>query len=220
MLVVDVKPQNFAIGMGDNAHVVHLFDFGHSKLYLDPITGAHHPYVPNRSATGTAVYASIAAHKHYGETSESPVASTFESTDQHGLTELCRRDDIEALFYVLVEFYCGKLPWQGIYAQSYKAKLERMRYMKAGPAFHDFVAVHCPPEFQADYTYYTSLKFTQEPDYAYLKGLFADRMKTEGWDNDAKFDWMDPSQLEKGTLIPEEYVVDSRFVEDMGLDPS
>ncbi|PIL23230.1 hypothetical protein GSI_14540 [Ganoderma sinense ZZ0214-1] len=200
LLVVDVKPQNFAVGMGDNAHVVYLFDFGHSKLYLDPATGKHHPYVKNRSATGTAVYASIAAHRHY---------------------ELCRRDDIEALFYVLVEFYCGdRLPWQGIYAPSYEAKLERTRDMKAGPAFRDFVAAHCPPELQAYYSHYTNLVFTQEPDYAYLKGLFVKRVKAEGWDNDAKFDWIDPSLLEKGTLIPEEYVVAPRFVDEVELDPS
>ncbi|KAI1787528.1 kinase-like protein [Ganoderma leucocontextum] len=199
LLVVDVKPQNFAIGMGDNAHVVYLFDFGHSKLFLDPATGEHRPYTANHSATGTVVYASIAAHRHY---------------------ELCRRDDIEALFYVLVEFCCGELPWQGIYAPSYKAKLERTRDMKAGSVFRDFIAARCPPEFQAYYSYYTNLMFTQEPNYAYLKGLFADRMKAEGWDSDAKFDWMDPSLLEKGTLMPEEYVVDSRFVEDIGIDPA
>ena len=67
LLVVDIKPQNFAVGMGDNAHIVYLFDFGHSKLYLNPATGEHHPYVTNRSATGTAVYASIAAHRHHGK---------------------------------------------------------------------------------------------------------------------------------------------------------
>ena len=43
-------------------------------------------------------------------------------------------------------------------------------------------------------------------------------MKREGWESDAQFDWVDPSLLEKGTLIPEEYVVDSRFVEDVGID--
>ena len=31
---------------------------------------------------------------------------------------------------------------------------------------------------------------------------------------------IDPSLLVKGTLISEEYVVDSRFVQDMGLDPA
>lgn len=66
LLVVDIKPHNFAMGLGDSAHVVHLFDFGHSKLYLDPVTGKHVPYLADRSATGTVAYASIAAHRHYG----------------------------------------------------------------------------------------------------------------------------------------------------------
>ena len=91
--------------------------------------------------------------------------------------------------------------------------------MKAGHALRDFVASQCPQELKAYYSYYTGLGFTEEPDYAFLRRLFADRMKREGWENDARFDWMDPSLLEKGTLIPEEYVVDSRFVEDVGVDP-
>ena len=203
------------MGVGDNVHVVHLFDFGHSKLYLDPITGKHVPYLADRSATGTVAYASIAAHRHYGKHQMTPRSC---SNSCHSFLELCRRDDIEALFYVLLEFCCGDLPWQGIYAPTFKAKLQRTREMKAGRALRDFVASECPQELKAYYSYYTHLMFTEKPDYAYLRGLFMDRMKHEGWESDAQFDWVDPSLLEKGTLIPEEYVVDSRFVEDIGID--
>lgn len=81
------------MGISKNSHIVHLIDFGLNKKYRDFKTHQHIPYKENKNLTGTARYASINAHL--------------------GI-EQSRRDDLEAIGYVLLYFIQGFLPWQGI----------------------------------------------------------------------------------------------------------
>lgn len=69
IVMCDVKPQNFAMGVGRAANVVHLLDFGHSALYIDPNTNSQVPPERPRHALGTARYASVAAHMRQGQSS-------------------------------------------------------------------------------------------------------------------------------------------------------
>lgn len=39
----DIKPDNFVIGLNENANVIYLLDFGLSKRYRNPVTKAHIP---------------------------------------------------------------------------------------------------------------------------------------------------------------------------------
>ncbi|CAK9054165.1 Casein kinase I [Durusdinium trenchii] len=100
----DVKPDNFLLGLGRRANQVNLIDFGLSKKYRDSKTQVHIPYREGKALTGTARYASINAHA--------------------GL-EQSRRDDLEALGYVLIYLVKGCLPWQGLLSKTPKTKQER-----------------------------------------------------------------------------------------------
>ena len=90
--------------------------------------------------------------------------------------------------------------------------------MKAGPEFLDFLSGSLP-EFRAFHAHCMSLTYGQAPDYAFLRGLFRERMQREGWHYDWIFDWENGSSR-KGTLVPDDYVFDLEFVERRALDPA
>ena len=115
----DVKPDNFAIGLGKKANILHIIDLGLSKRYRHPTTRIHIPYMfssclipsyrEDKTLTGTPRYASLG--NHLG-------------------TEQSRRDDLESLGYIFIYFLRGKLPWQGIHADSKKEKYDKIKEKK------------------------------------------------------------------------------------------
>ncbi|RPD61796.1 kinase-like protein [Lentinus tigrinus ALCF2SS1-7] len=194
----DIKPHNFALGSYDKTRTLHLFDFSHAQLFINPSTGEHIPFSTTRITTGTIRYASVAAHKGH---------------------EVSRRDDIESLLYTLLELYHGRLPWHNLSKRRDGLFDDHIAGMKEGTEFRDFLS-RSLPEFRSFHAHCMSLSYGQTPDYALLRGLFRERMGKEGWQYDWIFDWENGSSTEKGTLVPDDYVFDLRFVERRALYPS
>ncbi len=63
----DIKPDNFMMGKGNRRSIVHVIDFGLSKLYRDLKTMRHVPYKEGKNLTGTARYASVNTHMGIGK---------------------------------------------------------------------------------------------------------------------------------------------------------
>ena len=97
----EFKPENLLIELGKKANQVHIIDFGLAQQYRAPKSQQHIPDRANLHLTGTARYASV--NTHLG-------------------IEQSRRDDLEAVGYVLMYFIRGCLPWQGLKANSKKEK--------------------------------------------------------------------------------------------------
>jgi casein kinase 1 len=164
----DIKPDNFLIGPpGRKANQVFIIDFGLAKKYRDVKTHKHIDYREHKSLTGTARYASIGTHL--------------------GI-EQSRRDDLEALGYVLLYLIKGSLPWQGLKAQNKNSKYERIAEKKLSTSV-DVLCKGLPPEFATYLNYCKSLRFEDTPDYAYLRKLYRDVFVRERYEYDCVFDW-------------------------------
>lgn len=163
----DIKPDNFTIGHNKNSHRIFIIDFGLAKKYMSS-TGEHIKYREGKGLTGTARYASV--NTHLG-------------------IEQARRDDLEALGYVLVYFLKGSLPWQGLKARNVKDKYEKIKEKKILTKIDD-LCNGFPDEFNKYMTYCRKLKFTEKPDYAYLRNMFKTLFKTMQYVHDYQFDWV------------------------------
>jgi len=167
----DIKPDNFLVGCDKKASTVHIIDFGLAKKFRDPKSQQHIPYVDGKSLTGTARYASINAHIG---------------------VEQSRRDDLEAIGYVLMYFNRGKLPWQGIQAGTKEEKYKKIMEVKIQTSI-ETLCEGFPETFSMYLNYCKALRFEDRPDYAYLRGLFKDLCQQEGFVNNGVFDWSQPA---------------------------
>lgn len=164
----DIKPDNFLIGIGKKASILYLIDFGLAKKFRDAKTHQHIPYRENKNLTGTARYASINAHL--------------------GI-EQSRRDDLEAIGYVLMYFLRGSLPWQGLKANTKHDKYHKIMEKKMSTSV-DTLCKGFPIEFTSYLNYCRALRFEDKPDYNYLRRLFKDLLQREGFGPDIAFDWV------------------------------
>ena len=146
----DIKPDNFVMGRGDKSKYLYLLDFGLAKKYRSSTTLKHYPMIKKKNLTGTARYASINA--------------------LNGLTQ-SRRDDLEAVGYVLLYFLRGKLPWQGLHVKNKEDRYHKIMEIKMETTPFQ-LCKGFPKEFENYVEYTRNLEYEQDPDYKLLKNLF------------------------------------------------
>eukprot|EP00928_Gymnodinium_smaydae_P059867 TRINITY_DN4332_c0_g2_i2.p1 TRINITY_DN4332_c0_g2~~TRINITY_DN4332_c0_g2_i2.p1 ORF type:complete len:334 (+),score=52.43 TRINITY_DN4332_c0_g2_i2:49-1050(+) len=156
----DIKPDNFVIGLGVKANQVHMIDFGLSKMYRDPKTLEHVPFTGKHGFTGTARYASVNSHLGF---------------------EQSRRDDLEAVGYVLMYFLRGRLPWQGFSRRD-------LADLKIALPVEELCEGY-PREFSNFVSYCRDLQFDQRPDYAFLRRMLKQLFFDSGYEYDFVFSW-------------------------------
>ena len=173
----DIKPENFTLGIGPGKDTVYLIDFGLAKKYCDMKTKQHVPYRENKSMTGTARYASVNAHL--------------------GL-EQSRRDDLEALMYMLVYFLKGELPWQNIKTKTKNEKYGTIMERKMTVSI-DVLCKGLPGEIGTMLKYVKSIRFDEQPNYALLRGNLMKIAEVQRVRVDFVFEWTlatSPSSLD------------------------
>ncbi|XP_047098767.1 tau-tubulin kinase homolog Asator isoform X3 [Schistocerca piceifrons] len=157
----DIKPSNFSVGrLPYTCRRVYMLDFGLARQYT---TATGEVRAPRAAAgfRGTVRYASINAHKN---------------------KEMGRHDDLWSLFYMLVEFVNGQLPWRKI-----KDK-EQVGLMKE-KYDHRLLLKHLPSDLRQFLDHIQSLTYEDKPDYQMLIGLFERCMKRRGVKETDPYDW-------------------------------
>ena len=163
----DIKPDNFSIGKKNKSHIIYILDFGLAKKYWSTTHNSHIPYIEGKKLTGTARYASINAL---------------------GGCEQSRRDDLESIFYILIYFIKGRLPWQGLKADKKEDRYKKIYEIKKNIKIKELCS-ELPEEFESFYNHIRKLEFEQVPDYDYLKLLLKNILEKNNFIIDYYYDW-------------------------------
>jgi len=157
----DIKPSNFTMGLGPTKkRSVFLIDFGLARRYILPNGEVRSP----RNASGfrgTARYASINSHLS---------------------KDLGRCDDLWSLFYVLIEFAKGSLPWRRL---KEKDQIGEMKIQHSNPE----LIQDLPPEFCTWMVHLQGLDYADQPDYGQLQILLRKMYINAGGNDHTPFDW-------------------------------
>ena len=164
----DTKPENFLFGRTgtDNYNVVHIIDLGLSKEYLDD-NGKHIPFVEGKGTIGTVRYMSL--NNNLGH-------------------EVSRRDDLEAVAYMLIYFHKGELPWIGVKANTTKEKYNQIARIKEKTRPEQLCA-DLPKEFVLFLKGVKGLQFDEKPKYSEYITLFNKMLERHGLSNDSVYDF-------------------------------
>nr|XP_057902082.1 tau-tubulin kinase 1 [Doryrhamphus excisus] len=157
----DIKPSNFAMGrLPSTYRKCYMLDFGLARQYTNT-TGEVRPPRTVAGFRGTVRYASVNAHKN---------------------KEMGRHDDLWSLFYMLVEFAVGQLPWRKIKDKEQVGQIKE-RYD------HRMLLKHMPSEFNVFLDHVLALDYYTKPDYQLLMSVFENSMKERIITENEPFDW-------------------------------
>ncbi|XP_055719990.1 tau-tubulin kinase 2 isoform X2 [Salvelinus fontinalis] len=157
----DIKPSNFAMGrFPSTCRTCYMLDFGLARQFTNSCQEVRPPR-PVAGFRGTVRYASVNAHKN---------------------KEMGRHDDLWSLFYMLVEFMVGQLPWRKIKDKEHVGKLK-------DTYDHRLMLKHLPAEFTVFLDHISNLDYFTKPDYQLLMSVFDNSMKTYNVVENDPYDW-------------------------------
>lgn len=160
----DVKPSNFAMGrLPSTMKKVYMLDFGLARQYTNSDGDVRTPR-PVAGFRGTVRYASINAHKN---------------------KEMGRHDDLWSLFYMLVEFVTGQLPWRRLRDKEQVGQIKQN-------FDHNLLLRHLPSEFSEFLIHVQSIDYYDRPNYDLLRSIIDRCMQRQNIRIHDPFDWERP----------------------------
>lgn len=145
---------------GSKSRTVFIIDFGLARRFIGT-TGEVRPPRESAGFRGTARYASINSHQS---------------------SDLGRRDDLWSLFYVLVEFLKGILPWRKIRDKDQIGEM-KSQYN------NDELVTDLPVEFLKIMKHIQSLGYADRPDYDFIYNLLEKVGGSIHLDEHTIYDW-------------------------------
>ncbi|RXN34024.1 tau-tubulin kinase 1-like isoform X1 [Labeo rohita] len=106
----------------------------------------------------------------------------YASVNAHKNKEMGRHDDLWSLFYMLVEFAAGQLPWRKIKDKEQVGQIKE-RYD------HRMLLKHMPSEFNVFLEHVLGLDYYTKPDYQLLMSVFENSMKERIITENEPYDW-------------------------------
>uniref|UniRef100_A0A8C0INU1 non-specific serine/threonine protein kinase n=1 Tax=Chelonoidis abingdonii TaxID=106734 RepID=A0A8C0INU1_CHEAB len=152
----DIKAANLLLGY-TNPHEVYLADYGLSYRYCP--NGNHKQYKenPKKGHNGTIEFTSLDAHRGVAPS---------------------RRGDLEILGYCMLQWLCGKLPWE----QNLKdpvSPAEKIHALNQLREFHQLYT-NKPGEIAKFLACVYGLTYEEKPKYQVLKKILVDGLKSSG----------------------------------------
>ncbi|XP_036437919.1 tau-tubulin kinase 2b [Colossoma macropomum] len=168
----DIKPSNFAMGrLETTCRTCYMLDFGLARQFTNSCQEVRPPR-PVAGFRGTVRYASINAHKN---------------------KEMGRHDDLWSLFYMLVEFMVGQLPWRKVKDKEQVGNLKETYD-------HRLMLKHLPAEFSIFLDHISNLDYFTKPDYQLLMSVFENSMKSYNVVENDPYDWERPGSEDSLTV--------------------
>ncbi|VDL36268.1 unnamed protein product [Hymenolepis diminuta] len=157
----DIKPSNFAMGRTPAlSRTLFLLDFGLARQYTNP-EGEVRPARPVAGFRGTVRYASKNAHAN---------------------KELGRHDDLWSMFYMLVEFASGQLPWRRLKDKEQVGQIKQ--------SYNHLSLARClPSEYRGFLEHIESCTYPDRPDYGLLRSLIQQAAIRRNIRDSDPFDW-------------------------------
>jgi len=204
----DIKPDNFVY----HNDLIYLIDYGLCKKFRCPKTHEHIPMKTGKNLTGTARYVSINTH------------TGIEPSRRDDLESLCyvwlyflrgslpwqgqkgaKKEKYQKIMQLKQETSIEELIGTGVEKRS---DFNSTCSTNTSDAENYWVAMGMkfsrplPQEFKFYLQYCRNLRFTDTPDYSYLRRLLKDVFYREGFSYDRLFDWITlPSKFQYHKLV-------------------
>lgn len=166
----DIKGSNLLVGLGlDGQHLVHLVDYGLCSKFRVGELHKQYKHDTRWAHEGTMEYTSRDAH----------------------IGCASRRGDLEVLFYNLIEWFGGALPWDRECASPQVTKTAKfLAFRQTGKFLRICFRGERYPLFLVKFMKYVNgLLFEEEPDYDYLRGIVYEEMVKSGCKIDNKLEF-------------------------------
>eukprot|EP00929_Paragymnodinium_shiwhaense_P085869 TRINITY_DN46328_c0_g1_i1.p1 TRINITY_DN46328_c0_g1~~TRINITY_DN46328_c0_g1_i1.p1 ORF type:complete len:394 (+),score=62.52 TRINITY_DN46328_c0_g1_i1:57-1238(+) len=172
----DIKPENFLCGVGIKQHHLYLIDFGLATTYFN--AEGHVEKSSNSGVIGTRRYLSLNALRGYTQS---------------------RRDDLESLGYMLVQFLAGRLPWSGLVVKEGESRRKKLLEAKEQTKLTDLCS-GLPTVFMSFIKYCRYLGFEELPLYDTWFRQFRRLRKAFPGLEDHGFQWLPAGHVPGGHL--------------------
>ncbi|XP_055495854.1 serine/threonine-protein kinase VRK1-like isoform X2 [Leucoraja erinacea] len=151
----DIKSANLLLGL-KNLKEIYLADYGLAFRYNPNGDHKHYKEDPRKGHNGTIEFTSIDAHKGVA---------------------LSRRSDLEILGYCMLQWLCGKLPWDRDLKDPVAVQQAKVKFMTNLPvSVCQCFPSGCQSSELVNYlTYVSTLKYEERPQYQKLHNILLNR---------------------------------------------